>query len=93
MLSISAGLILASPPALSGIPSITTSADELLKVLVPLIRTAGVSAPGAPLFWSMKTPATLPASAVPKFGDDDFSNAPPPMVAIEPVRVAFFCVP
>ena len=89
----SAGLILARPPALSGIPSITTRAEELLKVLVPLIRIAGVSAPGAPLEASIKTPATFPASAVPKLGEEDFSRASPPIEATEPVSVAFLCVP
>ena len=85
----SAGFILARPPALSGIPSITISADELLKVLVPLTRIAGLSAPGAPLPVSMKRPATLPARAVPKLGEDDFSSSSPPIAATEPVRVAF----
>ena len=66
ILSISAGLILARPPARSGIPSITMSAEELLKVFVPRTRMAGLSAPGAPLPVSMKRPATLPAKAVPK---------------------------
>ena len=93
ILSISAGLILDKPPARFGIPSITTKAEELLKVLVPRTRMAGLSAPGAPFAVSIKSPATLPASAVPKFGEADFSRASPPIVAIEPVKVAFFCVP
>ena len=65
------------------------SAEELLKVFVPRTRMAGLSAPGAPLPVSMKRPATLPAKAVPKFGEDDFSSSSPPIAATEPVRVAF----
>src|SRR5687768_3786577 len=95
--SISWGLRLDKIPASRGTPSITIRGELTpgvpLNELAPRITMSRFSDPGTPVRWLTTRPGSLPDRLVVTFTAWLLVSASPPTVAIEPVRVALFCVP
>ena len=77
----------------SAIPSTTINGLVLPKVPTPRICIVAPSSPGSPERVLAITPAVLPANVLLKLTAAIFFSSSPPTEEIDPVKVAFFCVP